>query len=116
MLTEEFDGILPSDMESLLRLPGVGRKIANLLLGDIYSLPAVVVDTHCIRISRRMGLVPADIKTPEKIEKILSSLIEPTEQSDFCHRIVLLGREFCTAKANVCEKCPLFDICRRTLV
>lgn len=116
MLVSEYNGVLPSDMKELLRLPGVGRKIANLLLGDIFSLPAVVVDTHCIRISRRMGLVPADITAPEKIEGVLSELIEKKEQSDFCHRLVLLGREFCTARGNDCEKCPLFSLCRKVQI
>ena len=113
MLCERFEKKVPDNMEDLLTLPGVGRKIANLLLGDLYKKPAVVVDTHCIRISRRMGLVPKDIKTPEKIEKILSGLIDENEQSDFCHRIVLLGREHCTARGNNCCACPLCDICKK---
>ena len=113
MLCENFGSKVPDTMEELLTLPGVGRKIANLLLGDLYKKPAVVVDTHCIRISGRMGLVPGTLKTPEKIEKILSALIEDSEQSDFCHRIVLLGREFCTARGHDCSICPLGDICRK---
>lgn len=113
MLVYDFSGVLPNSMEKLLLFPGVGRKIANLLLGDIYSLPAIVVDTHCIRISRRMGLVDKDVTAPERIEKILSSLIEPSEQSDFCHRIVLLGREFCTARKPLCEACPLSCHCEK---
>ena len=113
LLTEVYGGILPDEMDELLKFPGVGRKVANLLLGDIYSLPAIVVDTHCIRISRRMGLVDKDVTAPERIEKILSSLIEPSEQSDFCHRIVLLGREFCTARKPLCEVCPLSCHCEK---
>ena len=113
MLCEKYGGILPDNMEELLSLPGVGRKIANLLLGDIYKKPAVVVDTHCIRISARMGLVPKSANTPEKIERILSELIENDEQSDFCHRIVLLGREYCTARGFSCGECPLSDICKK---
>ena len=116
MLCDKYNGVLPSDMDELLKFPGVGRKIANLLLGDIYSYPAVVVDTHCIRISRRMGLVPSEITAPEKIERILSELIEKSEQSDFCHRLVLLGREFCTARGKDCEKCPLSSVCRRVSI
>ena len=92
------------------------KKTANLLLGDIYKKPAVVVDTHCIRISRRLGLVEPYIKQPEKIEKILSVLIEPEKQSDFCHRIVLLGREYCPAKKYDCSVCPMAELCRKVKV
>lgn len=112
MLTDEFGGVLPDSMDGLLKFPGVGRKIANLLLGDVYHRPAVVVDTHCIRISGRLGLVPEGTKDPEKIEKILAGLIEPDKQSDFCHRIVMFGREYCPAKGNDCANCPLRDLCR----
>ena len=91
-------------MEDLLTLPGVGRKIANLILGDIYGKPAIVADTHCIRISNRLGL--CDSKTPEKVEKTLVSLVPPEEQSDFCHRLVMFGREVCDAKKPKCEECP----------
>ncbi|MBQ7365467.1 MAG: endonuclease III [Clostridia bacterium] len=111
MLVTTFDGKLPDTMEALLTLPGVGRKIANLLLGDIYQKPAIVADTHCIRISRRMGLVAKDDKTPEKVEKTLVSLIAPEEQSDFCHRIVLLGREYCPARGKDCSLCPIAALC-----
>lgn len=113
MLTEEFGGALPREMEQLLRLPGVGRKIANLLRGDIFGLPAIVADTHCIRISRRMGLVPKEDGTPDKVEKVLSGIIAPEEQNDFCHRLVLLGREYCPAKGHNCEICPLSDLCEK---
>ena len=98
-------------MEDLLRFDGVGRKVANLLLGDIYKLPAVVVDTHCMRITKRLGLVPESVKTPEKIEYILKDLIEPEKQSDFCHRIVDFGRDTCDARNPKCDGCVMQDIC-----
>ena len=113
MLVEEFGGELPGDMESLLRFPGVGRKIANLLLGDIFGLPAVVCDTHCIRICGRLGMYPESLKDPLKIERILRELIDGAEGSDFCHRIVWFGREFCTARGQKCDICPLSDLCLR---
>ena len=113
MLVEEFGGELPSDMDSLLRFPGVGRKIANLLLGDIFGLPAVVCDTHCIRICGRLGMYPEKLKNPVKIEKILTELIDGEEGSDFCHRIVWFGREVCTARGPRCEECPLRDLCEK---
>lgn len=116
MLIEEFGGKLPDTMEALLTLPGVGRKIANLLLGDIYHKPAIVADTHCIRISRRLGLVPIADKAPEKVEKHLVSLIAPEEQSDFCHRIVQFGRDYCMARGNDCESCPLAHLCDKNEV
>lgn len=112
MLVEEFGGTLPDTMEGLLRFPGVGRKVANLLLGDIYHQPAVVTDTHCIRICGRLGMYPEREKNPAKIEKILAAMIAPEEQSDFCHRIVHFGREVCTARTPACEGCPLSDLCR----
>ncbi len=111
LLVERFDGVLPDDMDTLLTFPGVGRKIANLLLGDIYHRPAIVADTHCIRISGRLGLVGTGCKDPVKVEKALIPLIEPAEQSDFCHRIVWFGREVCTARSPKCEDCPLNDAC-----
>ena len=111
MLITDFGGRVPDNMEDLLKLPGVGRKIANLLLGDIYGLPAVVCDTHCMRICGRLGFYPESLRDPTKIEKILTELIEPSEGSDFCHRIVFFGREVCSARSPVCENCPLSDIC-----
>ena len=111
MLVEQYDGVLPDDMDALLTLPGVGRKIANLLLGDIYHKPAIVADTHCIRISGRLGFVPADCKDPVKVERALVPLIPPEEQSDFCHRLVWFGREVCTARSPKCDKCPLRSEC-----
>ena len=111
MLINEFGGRLPDNMEDLLKLPGVGRKIANLLLGDVFGKEAIVCDTHCIRICGRLGMYPEKEKDPTKIEKILRDLIDLKEGSDFCHRIVLFGRETCTARSPMCESCPLADLC-----
>lgn len=113
MIVNTYGGRLPDTMEGLLTLPGVGRKIANLLLGDIFGKPAVVCDTHCIRICGRLGMYPEKEKNPEKIEKILKELIEESEGSDFCHRIVIFGREVCTARSPMCESCPLSELCER---
>ncbi len=112
-LCDEYGGVLPADMDALLKFPGVGRKIANLLLGDIYHLPAVVADTHCIRICGRLGFYPEELKDPHKVESTMSEIIEPTEQSDFCHRIVMFGREHCTARSPKCDGCPLGELCPR---
>lgn len=112
LLTEEYDGRLPDSMEELLRFPGVGRKVANLLLGDLFGKPAVVVDTHCIRLSERLGLVPENTKDPYAIEKMLSAVLPPEKQSDFCHRIVTFGREYCPARGQKCDGCPLARLCR----
>ena len=111
MLVSDFGGELPSRMDELLKLPGVGRKIANLLIGDVFKLPAIVCDTHCIRILGRLGMYPEKEKNPDKIEKILRSLIDLNEGSDFCHRIVIFGREICSARSPLCEACPLSDLC-----
>ena len=111
MLISDFGGVLPATMDELLLVPGVGRKIANLLLGDIFGKEAIVCDTHCIRICGRLGMYPEKEKDPNKIEKILRELIDLKEGSDFCHRIVLFGREICTARAPMCENCPLSDLC-----
>jgi endonuclease-3 len=110
-LVEVYGGILPDAMDELLTFPGVGRKIANLLLGDIYHRPAIVADTHCIRISGRLGLSPSGCKDPVKVERALVPIIAPEEQSDFCHRIVWFGREVCTARSPKCEECPLSHLC-----
>ena len=111
ILVEQYGGRVPDTMEELLALPGVGRKIANLLLGDIYGKPAVVTDTHCIRICGRLGMYPTDLKDPKRVETILSRLIEPEAQSDFCHRIVQFGRDVCMARSPLCGKCPLRALC-----
>lgn len=113
LLVDGYGGELPDTMEELLTFPGVGRKIANLLLGDVFGKPAVVCDTHCIRICGRFGMYPEKEKNPEKIEKILTALIDPAEGSDFCHRIVWFGRETCTARAPKCDGCPLADLCEK---
>ncbi len=105
-------GKVPGSMEELLKLPGVGRKTANLILGDVFHAPgAVVVDTHCIRLSNRMGLVD-NVKDPAKIEPILRAELPPEKSSDFCHRLVLHGRAVCTARAPKCEVCCLRDLCQ----
>lgn len=109
MLREEHGGRVPDTMEALLRLPGVGRKTANLLLGDLYGQPAVVCDTHCIRIANRLGLARG--KEPEKVERQLRAVLPPEESSDFCHRIVLFGRDLCTARNPHCADCPLRECC-----
>ena len=110
MLLEKHGGKVPGTMEALLSLPGVGRKTANLLLGDLYKEPgSVVCDTHCIRICGRLGLSQG--KDPEKVEKQLREILPPEESSDFCHRIVLFGRETCTARAPMCAQCPLRPLC-----
>ena len=111
LLLTNYGGELPSDMEELLKFPGVGRKIANLLRGDIFGLPAIVADTHCIRICGRLGMYPTTLKDPTKVERTLVKLVEPAEQSDFCHRIVQFGRDVCTARAPRCEACPLAELC-----
>ena len=106
MLLAEHGGKVPGTMEELLKLPGVGRKTANLLLGDLYGVPgSVVCDTHCIRICGRLGLTQG--KEPEKVERQLRAILPPEESSDFCHRIVLFGREICTARNPQCGSCPL---------
>lgn len=113
ILVRDYGGRVPDSMEKLLALPGVGRKIANLLLGDLYHLPAVVTDTHCIRICGRLGFYPESEKNPAKIEKILAAVLPPEEQADFCHRLVQFGREVCPARAPKCGDCPLAHLCDR---
>ena len=110
VLLTEHGGKVPDTMEALLKLPGVGRKTANLLLGDLYHQPAVVCDTHCIRISNRLGLAKG--KDPEQVERQLRAILPPEESSDFCHRIVLFGRDICTARAPKCDQCPLRPYCK----
>lgn len=110
MLIRDYGGKVPDTMEKLLKLPGVGRKTANLLLGDIYAIPgSVVCDTHCIRICGKLGLSKG--KEPEKVEKQLRAILPPEESSDFCHRIVLFGRDICTARNPKCDQCPLWHLC-----
>jgi len=109
MLIGEFGGRVPDTMEQLLRLPGVGRKTANLMLGDIFNKPAVVVDTHCIRLTNRIGMVST--KDPVKIETALRKALPPEKSSDFCHRLVLHGRAVCTARNPACNRCSLAGIC-----
>ena len=111
VLKEKYNGNVPEDFEKLLELPGVGRKSANLIMGDVFGKPAIVTDTHCIRLVNRMGLVD-QIKEPKKVEMALWKLIPPQEGSDFCHRLVWHGREVCTARTKpYCDKCCLKDIC-----
>ncbi len=111
MLRDEYEGKVPDDFDALLKLPGVGRKSANLIMGDVFGKPAIVTDTHCIRLSNRMGLVDG-IKEPRKVEMALWKIIPPEEGSDFCHRLVIHGREVCTARTKpYCDRCCLADIC-----
>ena len=109
-LIERFDGKVPGTMEELTSLPGVGRKTANLILGDVYHQPAYVCDTHCIRITGRLGLTDGS-KDPLQVERQLRAILPPEESSDFCHRIVLFGRDVCTARSPKCETCPLRADC-----
>lgn len=110
MLRDEFSGHVPDTMEQLLRLPGVGRKSANLVMGDVFGKPAIVTDTHCIRLCNRIGLVDG-IKDPAKVEKALWKIIPPEEGSDFCHRLVYHGRAVCDARKPNCAVCCLKDVC-----
>ena len=111
MLIDEYGGQVPQAMEDLLRLPGVGRKSANLIRGDIFGLPAVVADTHCIRMANRLGFV-TDCTDPVKVERALVKVLPPEESNDFCHRCVLHGRAVCTARKAMCENCCLRAVCR----
>ena len=112
-LCERFDGNVPDTMEVLTSLPGIGRKTANLVMGDVYGKPAVVTDTHFIRICNRLGFV--DTKQPEKVERIMRELLDPSESNNFCHRTVLHGREVCTARKPYCERCSLAEICKKNI-
>ncbi len=112
MLLERFGGRVPDTMEKLLQLPGIGRKTANLILSDVYGHPAIVADTHCIRISGRLGLVPKDCgKDPYAVEMALKKVVEPAEQAPLCHRFVHFGRDICTARSPKCDACPLAELC-----
>ena len=111
ILRDRYGGRVPDDFDSLLELPGVGRKSANLIMGDVFGKPAIVTDTHCIRLTNRMGLVDG-IKEPKKVEMALWEIIPPEEGSDFCHRLVMHGRDVCTARTKpFCDRCVLNDIC-----
>ncbi|MDY5871455.1 MAG: endonuclease III domain-containing protein [Suilimivivens sp.] len=113
VLKEQYGGKVPDDFDALLALPGVGRKSANLIMGDVFGKPAIVTDTHCIRLTNRMGLVD-NIKEPKKVEMALWKIIPPEEGNDFCHRLVYHGREVCTARTKpYCDKCCLKDICAK---
>ena len=111
LLTERFGGVVPDTMEALLTLPGVGRKVANLLLGDIYRKGGTVADTHCIRICGRLGMYPEAEKSPLVVERKMNAILPQEEICDFCHRIVQFGRDVCTARAPKCSECPLSDLC-----
>ena len=111
MIRDEFGGQVPDTMEGLTRLPGVGRKTANLILGDVYHKPAVVTDTHCIRIAGRLGLTKNT--APQKVEDDLRAALPPEESNDFCHRLVLHGRAVCTARKAMCEKCCMAVFCSK---
>lgn len=113
IIRDEYNGKVPDDFDALLKLPGVGRKSANLIMGDVFGKPAIVTDTHCIRLVNRMGLVN-NIKEPAKVEKELWKIIPPKEGNDFCHRLVYHGRDVCTARTNPhCDKCCIQDICAK---
>ena len=115
MLRDEYESKVPEDFDALLRLPGVGRKSANLIMGDVFGKPAIVTDTHCIRLVNRIGLVDG-IKDPKKVEMALWKIIPPEEGSDFCHRLVYHGREVCTARTKPhCDRCCLEDICAKNI-
>ena len=110
-LIDDFGGELPSDMDELLSLSGVGRKIANLLRGDVFGLGGIVTDTHFIRICRRLGFYSDRVTDPKKIEALCSALFPREMQTDFCHRIVFFGREYCSAQSPKCRVCPLSELC-----
>ena len=113
MLHEEYEDRVPDDFDALLKLPGVGRKSANLIMGDVFGKPAIVTDTHCIRLTNRIGLVD-NIREPKKVEMALWKIIPPEEGNDFCHRLVLHGRDICTARTKpYCDRCCLSDICKK---
>lgn len=112
MLRDEYDCRVPEEFDELMKLPGVGRKSANLIVGDVFGRPAIVTDTHCIRLTNRIGLVDG-IKDPKKVEMALWKIIPPEEGNDLCHRLVYHGREVCTARTTpYCERCCLSDVCR----
>lgn len=113
MLRDEYGGHVPDDFDTLLKLPGVGRKSANLIMGDVFGKPAIVTDTHCIRLVNRIGIVDG-IKEPKKVEMALWKLVPPEEGNSFCHRLVYHGREVCTARTKpYCDRCCLQDLCEK---
>ena len=115
MLVEQYDGIIPDTMDELLKFPGVGRKVANLLLGDLYHRGGTVADTHCIRICGRLGMYPETVKDPVKVERAVDALLPMELRCDFCHRIVQFGRDYCSARAPKCDICPLKELCARNI-
>ena len=115
IIRDEYNGGVPETFDELMKLPGVRRKSANLIMGDVFGQPAIVTDTHCIRLTNRMGLVD-DMKEPKKVEMALWKIIPPEEGSDFCHRLVYHGRDVCTARTKpFCDKCCLNDICKKNI-
>ncbi len=114
-LVKDYGGEVPSDMDALLSLSGVGRKIANLLRGDLFGLGGVVADTHCIRICGRLGFYPETLKDAARVEKILTPLVPTEEQTELCHRLVWFGRDVCTARSPKCDICPLKELCRAAI-
>jgi endonuclease-3 len=113
MLKDKYNSVVPDNIDDLVKLPGVGRKTANLIVGDVFHKPSIVVDTHCIRITRRLGL--HNEKNATKIELILKSLLRPEESSNFCHRLVFHGRAICRARKPLCNKCVMYNFCERNL-
>ena len=115
MLIDVYGGKLPDTIEELVKLPGVGRKIANLLVGDVFGGEAIVCDTHFMRILGRLGMYPEELRDPNKIENIIRDLMDAKRGADFCHRIVIFGREVCSARAPGCARCPIAHLCERNL-
>ncbi len=111
MLVNEFGGVIPNTMDELLKFPGVGRKVANLLLGDLFGTGGIVADTHCIRICGRFGMYPENLKDPVKVEKIMNELLPTDARCAFCHRIVQFGRDVCSARNPQCSDCPISSLC-----
>ena len=111
MLVERFGGKIPDTMEELLLFPGVGRKVANLLLGDLFGTGGIVADTHCMRICGRFGMYPEGVRDPIRVERIMNELVPVSARCDFCHRIVQFGRDVCTARAPKCAECPVAHLC-----
>lgn len=116
ILRDQYEGQIPTTFDELMALPGVGRKSANLIMGDVFGEPAIVTDTHCIRLVNRMGLVKRGLKDPKQVEMALWKIISPEEGNDFCHRLVIHGREVCSARTSPkCEHCVICDICKKRI-